>query len=339
MTRLIQSTPFRFLLLLLPLSVLQLLSILGNVTNDISLDNKQVRSIRQISTKETTTSTIPKLKYNPLVLIFEGGCSGSTAVGRFINEIINAHGLQRYDRVGFEFMDARREFKNPFYFQLLNDTNYEHYTKDEMLMKSVAIAKHEADTLDQLFYFKAHIPKAENETLKRILDDIGVTFVGVYRENVIDRCICTTKDCFPAAAGYPVYKHNGTKAELCFNRRTQENAPPTVAYFKRPFKCLRTSFEQQKKIKRMDFPSVSEESLFEFEYTNDNAAFERSIDAWVAMMSPFLGETLDRNTLSEVLAKYQNSRALPSPHRDLIYNFNNFERITRNTQWAAYLRK
>ena len=298
------------------------------------------QSIIRISKEQSTIS-----KYQPLALVFEGGCSGSTAIGHFIEEIIVAHNLQRYN-VGFEFMDTRTtrfaKRKNPMYHQLRIDPKYENHTHDEMLIETVRLAKQNAEQSKQLFYFKVHTPKVEGK-YRESLDEIGINYFGVYRDNVIDRCICTTKDCFANSAGYPVFKHNGTKTGICFDRRKQKrkqmDLPEIAAFFNNPKQCLGKSLAQQNRIKSKDFPSISEESLFEFEYTNDDEAWERSKNAWMAMLQTFLLDQLDERILSVVLKKNRNTKSLPPSHEELIYNFSTFKRSLNGTKWGVYLRE
>ena len=205
---------FRFTVLLVPLAMVQMKFMMKSATNHTDRLDRSITA-RAASVREQPT------KFLPLVLVFEGGCSGSTAVGRFIEKIIIAHNLTRYDKVGFELLDYRGKKsleKNPIYHKLVKKTEYANSTTDDILLDSVEIAKKEAEELGQLFYFKAHSPKVKRENRKR-MDEIGVVYAGVYRNNVLDRCICTTKDCFATAAGYPVYQHNGTKASACFDRR------------------------------------------------------------------------------------------------------------------------
>ncbi len=295
----------------------------------------------RIVPEERMTMALEKtpMKLLPLVLVFEGGCSGSTAVGRFIEEIIEAHGFERYKKVGFEFMDSRRKWKNPFYFELEDKMRAEkNATRDEILMETVKIAKSESQELNQPFYFKAHLPKVKHEN-RRKLEKIGVAYAGVYRENILDRCICTTKDCFVSAAGYPVYAHNGEKASICFDRRKKPDEKPVLTFFENPVNCLQSSLDKQEQIKNQDFPSVSEESLFEFEYTDDDEAWENSITAWMKILRPFLSSALDESVLTAVLKKYRNSRPLPKLHRELVYNFDDLKSEIKSTKWAKYLRE
>lgn len=323
-----KSSTFKSLLVLISFTLVQMMIMTRSYGDKYRSDNAVIS--RSALTEKSTN-------FKPLVLVFEGGCSASTAIGRFIEKIINAHGFTRYNKAGFEFMDYSKKRKNPFYFEMLNETKYTYSTRDKILLDSVKRAKKEAIDLGQLFYFKAHIPKVIKEN-RKMMDEIGVSYVGIYRYNILDRCICVTKDCFANSAGYTVFKHNGTKAELCFNRRKVHSASPVLTHLVNPKKCLETAWKQQKRIRHQDFPAVSEESLFEFEYTDSDEAWERSMNAWGRILHPFLSVAFDESKVSEVLKEYRGSRSLPLPHSVLVSNYDYLVHEIRDTRWERYLR-
>ena len=112
-----------------------------------------------------------------------------------------------------------------------------------------------------------------------------------------------------------------------------------LTYFEDPAECLESSWYKQKRIKEQDFPSVSEESLFEFEYSADDNAFEMSVAAWMKILRTFLSGVLDENILRQVLEKHRNSRSPPLPHSDLVYNYEYLESELVDTKWEKYLRR
>mmetsp|Transcript_20319 Transcript_20319/g.25678 ORF Transcript_20319/g.25678 Transcript_20319/m.25678 type:complete len:383 (-) Transcript_20319:23-1171(-) len=304
-----------------------------------------------LTTNSTTNISLSKgcpeikpMKFLPLMLVFTGGCSGSTATNHFIEEIVEAHGLEKYNRLKFWLSNVEKDgvvskYRNPFYFELKEKMGEENNaTKFELLMESVKLAKMESQKLNQLYYFKLHASTILTTKRREMADKIGVAYAGVYRENVLDRCICTTKDCFTETVGYPVYAHNGEKASICFDRRQKHDEKPIIVKFENPVECFKDSLKEQELIKRADFPSVSEESLFAFEYTEDEEAWEKSIAAWMKILRPFLSGALDENALITVLQKYRNSRAQLRPHRELVYNYDYLESEIQNTKWANYVR-
>lgn len=286
----------------------------------------------------STIMTKGYMEFLPFFLVVEQGCSGSTAISKFIREIITAHGLQRFN-VGSEFLNVKRKkYKNKIYSELVNKSEYANSTREEILLASVEIAKKEAEGQGQLFFFKAQVKYAEGEFRER-LDEIGVTYAGVYRDNVLDRCICATRDCFADSAGYPVFASNGTRTDLCFARRKFE--VPILAHLENPEleHCLTKSLSQAERIKWQDFPSVSQESLFEFEYTESDEAFDRSIMVWMKLLGPFLSHALDERIVRRTLKEYRGSRPPPKPHKELVSNYWNLVKEIKGTKWNKYLRK
>ena len=282
-----------------------------------------------------------KKTFPHLALVFDGGCSGSTAVGRFLEEIIIGHGLQRFDKGGFEFLNIhspKGKEKNPFYFNTTDIDAYKGKEEEDLLIESVKKAGVEANDSGKLFYFKAgHNHINYTRPYRKAFDEFGVNFIGVYRENVLDRCICTTNDCFTEKAGYPVFKDSGIKTSLCFSRRKAKAT--VVTNFTDPVSCFQESMNKQMAIKRADFPSVSVESLFAFEYSDDDDTWEFSIEAWMTILKPFLLDSLNKSLLQESLKKYRGSRQALKPHRELVYNFDHLKNQIENTEWEMYLRK
>jgi len=281
-----------------------------------------------------------KEKFPHLALVFEGGCTGSTAVSRFIKEIIIGHGLQQFDKGGFEFLNInakwRKGKKHPFYHDVKEKKDFQRKDEEAIIVETVKIAGIEANESRKLFYFK--INEKKMNIYRKSFEELGVNFVGVYRENVIDRCICSTNDCFNKEAGYPVFKDSGIKTSLCFSRRNKEEIK-IVPHFIDPIPCFEESMQKQSTIKAVDFPSVSTESLFAFQYSDDDDAWNLSIEAWMTILRPFLSEVLNKSLLQESLKKYRGSRQAPRPHSELVYNFDYLKSQVENTKWAMYLRE
>ncbi len=291
-----------------------------------------------ISSNTISTTTKTGMKFLPLVLVSEGGCLGSTAINHFIEKMINAHGLQRYDKVRFDYINGKKfQKKNPIFHELFNRTEYNYLTRTEMLFDSVEKAKNDAAREGKLFYFKAQEKYGQHKKLRERMDQIGVAFAGIYRHNVLDRCICATKDCFADAAGYPVFASNRTRTDLCFARRKLR--VPTLAHLENPEPCFQRSLNLQNSIRSHDFPAVSEETLFEFEYTDSDEAFHRSAMAWVKLLRPLLSAALDYSKVRKVLEQHRYSRPPPKPHRDMVSNYDYLVKEIEGTKWEKYLRR
>ena len=298
-----------------------------------------VQVIVMMNLLNVSVRTMEPMKYLPLVLVTSGGCSGSYTVGKYIGKIVDAHGLETYDEVNFHFMNNKKEQiryeQNRFYHELVNRTEYANSTHEEVLLDSFEIAKKEAEGQGQVFYFKAQVKYIGGEFRER-MDEIGATFVGLYRDNVLDRCICVTKECFPNAAGYPVFAVNGTRTDLCASNSKVD--VPTLVHIENPKPCFQRSSDDKQKIQRQKFPSVSEESLFEFEYTESDEAFQRSTHAWMKLLRLFLSADLDKSIVKKVLEETRGSRPPPSPHKDLVSNYDYLVKEIHGTQWEHYLR-
>ena len=301
------------------------------------LDNLTVETVRAPNTTTSTETTMGMgpMKFLPLAVVTDKGCSGSTAVGHFFEKIIAAHGLKRYNELAFECMNVKEKWKNPVYHRLASKPEYADSTHDEILLDSIKVAKENAEKLGQIFYFKVGTKHAEGKWREN-LENLGVAYVGMYRENVLDRCICTTKDCLGDAAGYPVFQNNGTRTDLCIARRfTNESIQ---AHFVDPTSCFDRSLDQQRKIRNQDFPTVSEESLFEFEYTDSDKTFRSSINQWRKLLRPFLTAALDRSKIRDALEEYRGSRSMPLPHKELVFNYDYLVNEIKSTIWEKYLR-
>ena len=60
--------------------------------------------------------------------------------------------------------------------------------------------------------------------------------------------------------------------------------------------------------------------LFAYEYADDNAVFQQSLDAWELLLLSLVD--VDREILKKKLIFYRNTRSHPSTHEESIENFN-----------------
>jgi len=110
------------------------------------------------------------------------------------------------------------------------------------------------------------------------------------------------------------------------------------AKFKNVTGCIDKNLEPFHYIKSLPFPSVSSESLFEFEISSDEDALKRSVDAWMIFLRPYLQDKLDENLILQVLAPDRKTRKISPQKEDGIYNYQNVKDDLQNTDWAVYLR-
>ena len=133
--------------------------------------------------------------------------------------------------------------------------------------------------------------------MKDGLDSLGASYSGIYRQNVLDRCICEVRDCFYAAKdfGFPVFAANGTRTDLCFERREHPEIR-IQARITDGHGCIAYGEKLVQEVQRYSpNSSVTAEHLFEFESSSDEDAFESSIDQWMVFLRPLLKEHLSRH--------------------------------------------
>jgi len=207
-------------------------------------------------------------------VLTEGGCSGTTAVGHYIRNIVSMHGFHKTEHVNFEFFNAdqynsrQHEYKNQYYQDIVMERNM---TKEEeienhsdLVIESIERAQEVAIETKSLMFFKASIKQYKKLHLR--LDDLdggASSYAGVYRENTLDRCICMVRDCFHEVKdfGISVFGANGTEADLCFDRRFHLEVD-VQAYFTNVKGCIEEDEWRVNFICGQGFDSFSSEIYF-----------------------------------------------------------------------------
>ena len=322
-------------------------------------------------TNTNTNSTIQKtnnhnsspISYGtPFIIVTEGGCSGTTSIGSYIRSIIKAHGLQHLPRVTFEFLNAHKKnprtnkYKNIYFQQIINERNISiEQAKDniDIILQSIQRAQIDAIKSESFMFFKASAPQYNllYQNLTNYL--MNVSYAGVYRKNVLDRCICMVRDCFQEAQGYgnAVVALNentttdGTGGEtieitdLCFNRRKHPDVN-VQANFTNVTGCI---MEDQGrvdylKLQRNVFDSFSSESLFQFEESMNEDVFQNSIIQWMNFLRPMMGHALHREIVASVLQKDRGVRSESSSQESKVYNYDQVkEELNKVTKWKELL--
>ena len=167
----------------------------------------------------------------------------------------------------------------------------------------------------------------------------------MYRKNILDRVVCSVKDCFSGgvAVGYPVFAVNGSKANLCFNRR--KTGAKTKAYnfsIESMVERIRHLEEQiQGKLKAFDFPfQVTYEDLTDFEYTDEDSVWSTSFNAWTRMLSTYVANNWtseDAKLLKDMMHPMRNTRNI-SHHEDVIQNYQEVFEALRKAGMGGYIR-
>ena len=278
---------------------------------------------------------------SPFVVITEGGCSGTTAVGGYIRKIIRGHGFDYLKGGAFEFLHTNKnprqnKSKNKFYHEILKekDISAEDANYEEVMVESIKRAQARATEAGVFFFFKADVGRLrKNRGLKEGLDSLGASYSGVYRRNVLDRCICEIRDCFSAAKdfGFPVFAANGTRTDLCFQRREH----PEIKIQARIIDghgCIAFGQKLVQDVQRYSSSSsVTAEHLFEFESSSDEDAFERSIDQWMVFLRPLLKQYLSRRVIEQVLEDHRGSWSASGSQESKVYDYDELKNELEDT--------
>ena len=287
---------------------------------------------QQNDAKLSRAHDIALIKYgSPFIIFTEGGCSGTTAIGHYIRSIIAKHGLYRTERVGFEFLHAGQKtprshkFKNPYFEDIVRERNMtaeqivENYYG--LILESIQQAQEVAIESSSLLFFKANINKywELNSIFEALNGDIR--YAGIYKKNVLDRCICMVRDCFQEATdfGTAVFGSNGTNTDICLRRRFYDGLD-VQANFTDVKGCLRKA-QGRVDLVRGRFQSYSTEVLFQFENSMKDQDFEISINAWMDFLKPLLQVALNRNAVAMALEEGRGTRTISSSQESRIYNY------------------
>lgn len=129
----------------------------------------------------------------------------------------------------------------------------------------------------------------------------------------------------------PVFAENGTRTDLCFQRRRHPETPIQV-HLSQPETCTRNKQQHAQDMQRQvrttlpaPVPFIPTERLFAVEYSNSSQDMTTSLVAWKALLRPLFlpSETTTthlESSIRTVLQRLQNTRSPPGPHRSVIYN-------------------
>jgi len=287
----------------------------------------------------------------PFVIVTEGGCSGTTALGAYIRSIVDRHGFNRTKGVHFEFLNAdqynRKSHrpKNPYFRDIVHERNITEELKHgtphyyDLVQESVQRAQTVAIETDTLLFFKAEINiylglRSRFKALEH------VSYVGFYRENMLDRCICMIRDCFYEAEpfGIAVFGQNGTEIETdhCIGRR-QHPEWNVQAKFTNAEKCLEKDQNRVDLIRGQDFDSFTDNKLFRFEKSMSDNDFQVSVDAWMNFLQPLLQGALDLDIVASALEEGRGTRK-PSSQESEVYNYMELkEELIGSQKWDSFL--
>lgn len=194
----------------------------------------------------------------------------------------------------------------------------------------------------RIYLFKI---KAVHNDILKTLKKLGAKFAYTYRGNVVDRAICTSRDCFGGGRlGHQVYE-NGTDANACFDRRGSIDEK-LMANFNDTTVLMEVmkGWEKQNRIAERAYKSLYDpadiatyEDLFKFEYTDSEEVFSDCVQKWMAFLRTLL--EIQQPILRNVLLPHKNSRPPPAPFKETVYNFEKIEGILSETHFKKYLSK
>ena len=303
-----------------------------------------------LSSTGQRTESANSISYGvPFVIVTEGGCSGTTALGKYLRRIVHRHGFNRTNGVHFEFLNAhqnkRSHLKNEYFQDIVRERNitdefkgYEpHYYT--LVQESVQRAQTVAIKTDTLLFFKANtVQYLGLRSRFKALEP--VSYVGFYRENVLDRCICMIRDCFYEVEpfGIAVFGQNGTETEPdhCIERR-QHPEWNVQAKFTNAEKCLEEDQNRVDVIRGQDFDSFTGNELFRFEKSMSDNDFQVSVDAWMNFLQPLLQSALDLDIVASALEEGRGTHK-PSSQERKVYNYMELkEELIGSQKWDSFL--
>ena len=280
---------------------------------------------------------------SPFLVLTEGGCSATTPIlGRFLHKIVQTHGYKILTNTEMLNVHQGKKKKNKYYFDILMDKNVTHkslarHKQIEILVESIKQAQKVAIESESLIVFK--INYYQFREMHSHLESLegGVSYIGLYRENLLDRCTCMLKDCFDDSKefGNSVFE-NGTESKLCFQRRKH---PEFIvqAYFTNVQQCLAESEEHVTVIQNHGCDSISSELLTLFEYSTNEHDFNLSIDAWMIFLKQLLKDELKRELVMQSLEEFRGSRKHSNQTRS-VYNYHQVrQNLTGIAEWEKFL--
>jgi len=291
----------------------------------ISKESLQATSIQESYTATSLNSYRPTM-----YIVVSLGCSGSTALYRFLSTLWKELGIEMYRGIDWEWY---RQSKN----YMVHDKNIS--LADSLLL----IWQHAIEqNRSVLLKFDGHIKKFA-ELRIALSNMINAKVVYIWRSNLLDRMVCIIRDCFKSdwyrKYGYPVLADTGEETKFCFNRRHLNVS--TKAYIKMNPKWesgfMRKSDSMYQKTKALGktwkLPKIKNEDLFAFE----SGDFKRSLEAWEIFLNTWK-LPYDKKQMRSLMENFirKEGKHVPKLHNDTIYNL---EEILNTPKMAKQLRQ
>lgn len=284
-----------------------------SITNNINDINEQINQIKLKNSIED----------GRIRTLLHYGCTGSTAAYYTMKEILSAHGFNVKNIQGNAEQDKPLHNKHVSQARINLRASNEKFNKNDLIFEMLKLLNDEAVSDNETLFIKSYYRSAS--IINELKNDS--LFAGIARRNKIDVAICRAKDCFEGP-GYSVFATNGTRADdLCFQRREHPDIKLKIKFD--PVKLVEfiqeesRLDEQRKKTieKTLMLPSEIQffEDLYEFEFTSDDAAFDKSFDAWTYLLKSMVD--IDKDILRSILMRMRNTKRSFIPHNESIENF------------------
>jgi len=174
------------------------------------------------------------------------------------------------------------------------------------------------------------------EGAKQGLRDINPSLVHMYRRNILDRYICTIRDCFdtgfqnrhPEKQSYPVDATTGEETDLCYQRRFRKdvavkavlNVETLAKRFQEFEQGGRSDNAKSRELFKKDYASVATEDLEAFEFSDSIEALDKSVQTWIEVFQSW-GVTPDVPKIGKYLEEHPERGNRPlKPHSETVYN-------------------
>ena len=223
-----------------------------------------------------------------------------------------------------EELDAEGELDDYSMDTTANDDNDLHQ-QHVIIMRALQMMQQDYMQRNQTMMVKVNIMHDLTAYVIESFQQMNASFTHMYRSNVLDYQICMTKDCFNIPQiGYTVHE-NGTKSNLCFERRKSPSNSTKVHFnpelVKMEIKQTIVSESRASYFARnLNSYSTATEDLFAYEYSNNEMDFQKSLNAWSAVIAPLV-DVVYPDIIERNMRPNQNSRPPPARHVDEIDNF------------------
>ena len=357
-----RKTMLRFgsLLLLILTWVIPEAPLIQPIHFDSDIISSNLNKIDMTARNNTSTAQIRRLPADGKVrILIMSACSGSTATKDMIRELLNEHGhhplLEVNDKkIHFELF---KPAENLLFDEMKHKLTLEQNStprKNEILIATFREINRIAIENDSVLLFKItpnHWPLMQQLLSSWPDADETLLWAQVVRQSPLDVAMCMIRDCvLPDSPvhdyGRPVWKENGTESRLCFERRERPELASQVQIQFDPVSKLPQFLDQYvnntahlvKEYRQRVLPSQVQtyETLFAWQWTEDEEVFQASLDAWYSLMMSFVDPTvLSKDIIEAYLRPLQNSGSPPKPHRQQIYNYDEVLQVLQSRDRVA----